>query len=446
MNQVAQTTPAQEQFMANFGALEAQPGPPWLAELRRAAMDRFEELGIPTTTIEAWRQSNLASLAETAFVPAPAADSRAYVAAARAALPGRRGPLLVFVNGRYTPGLSQAGVERAGIRATSLAAALETDPETVRPSLDRLAEDRESPFVALNTAFFADGACIVIPRGKVVEEAIQILYISLGGAEPTVNYPRSIILAGEASQARIVESFLGPEGDRYFCNAVTQLDLAQGAVIDRVFVQQESEAAFHISRFEARLGPGSVMHNYSIQSGARLARNEARAILDGEGGECHLNGLYLAHGGQHIDNHTLLDHVAPRCHSDELYKGILDDHATAVFSGKIHVHKGAQKTDAIQSNRGLLLSDSAILDSQPQLEIFADDVKCTHGASIGQVNRDAIFYLQTRGVDREAARGLLTYAFANEVIERLTIAPLRERLDDLLAAKFGLVSRREAQS
>jgi Fe-S cluster assembly protein SufD len=268
----------------------------------------------------------------------------------------------------------------------------------------------------------------------------------LGGSEPTVNHPRTLVLAGEASQASVMAFYVGVEGasdQPYLCNALTQAALAEGAVLDFATVEQEDENAYHIARFDARVARQGLLRNCAIQIGGRLTRGDTHAHLDGEGGEAHLNGLYLAGGHQHVDNHTLLDHIAPHCHSDELYKGILDGHSTAVFSGKIHVHKAAQKTDAIQSNRGLLLSDTAILDSQPQLEIFADDVKCTHGATIGQVNREAIFYLQSRGIDRETARGLLTYAFANDVIERLTIAPLRERLEHLLAEKFHLIPRRE---
>ena len=277
-----------------------------------------------------------------------------------------------------------------------------------------------------------DGAFVYIPKAKVLEEPIHLLFVSTARGKPTVSYPRNLIIVGYSSQATIVESYVGLENDLYFTNVVTEIVGGENALIAHYKLQWESKEAFHIATVEAHLDRSSNFSSHSIDLGGALVRNDVNAVLDGEGIDCTLDGLYIVTGQQHVDNHTRIDHVKPHCISRELYKGVLDGKARGVFNGKIYVHKLAQKTDAKQTNKNLLLSEDAVIDTKPQLEIFADDVKCTHGSTVGQLDQDAIFYLRSRGLGREAARGLLTYAFAGEMISRIRVEPIRRKLSEIL--------------
>jgi Fe-S cluster assembly protein SufD len=258
----------------------------------------------------------------------------------------------------------------------------------------------------------------------------------VAGKEATVCHPRNLIVIGRGGQATIVENYLGVEGELYFTNAVTEIVVGENGVGEHYKVQREGGKAFHIATLQACLERNSNFSSHSISLGGALVRNEVNAVLDGEGGECTLNGLYMVGGGQHVDNHTRIDHVKAHCNSRELYKGVLDGKSRGVFSGKIYVHEGAEKTDAKQTNKNLLLSEDAVINTKPQLEIYADDVKCTHGTTIGQLDQEAIFYLRSRGIDLEAARGLLTYAFASEMIGRIKVEPVRAQLEHLLLARL----------
>src|SRR5439155_1493343 len=271
-----------------------------------------------------------------------------------------------------------------------------------------------------------------LPRGAVVEEPIELLYVATTPGEGTVAHPRNLIVAGVNSQATLVETYLGLEDNVYFTNAVTEIVLGENAVLDHYKVQRESTEAFHVATTQVHHDRRSNFKSLYVALGGGLVRNEVRATLDAEGCECTLNGLYLATGTQHIDNHTVIDHAQPHCASHELYKGILDGNAHGVFNGKIFVREDAQKTDAKQTNQTLLLSEDATINTKPQLEIFADDVKCTHGATVGQLSADALFYLRSRGLGLQEARSLLTFAFANDIIERIQVEPLRARLEELL--------------
>ncbi|MEK7341221.1 MAG: Fe-S cluster assembly protein SufD, partial [Candidatus Binatota bacterium] len=295
---------------------------------------------------------------------------------------------------------------------------------------------REHAFVALNTALMRDGAFVYVPAGEMVKEPIQLLFISVAGKEATVSHPRNLIVIGRGGQATVVESYCGVEEEIYFTNAVTEIVVGENGVGEHYKVQREGGKAFHIATLQARLERNSNFSSHSISLGGALVRNEVNAVLDGEGGECTLNGLYMVSGGQHVDNHTRIDHVKAHCNSRELYKGVLDGKSRGVFSGKIYVHEGAEKTDAKQTNNNLLLSQEALIDTKPQLEIYNNDVKCAHGSTIGQLDQDAIFYLRSRGISREDARNLLTYAFASDVISRIRIDPMRAQMDELLLAKF----------
>jgi Fe-S cluster assembly protein SufD len=410
-----------------------------LHRLRQAAIERFEVLGFPGREDEEWRFTNLAPLTRTRFQPA---ERHALSAAEveRLVLPAGDCTRLVFVNGFLAPELSSLAELPAGAVVGSLAEALRTHPEKVEPHLARHALYEEHAFIALNTAFLQDGAFVFVPPGQTIAAPIHLLFVSIAGAEPAVSHPRSLILAGEHSQVRLIESYVGPDGGVTFTNAVTEVVAGPNAVVDHYKVQRESKAAFHVATLHVRQERRSTFSNHAITLGGALVRNEINALLDDEGCECTVNGLYLAGGRQLIDNHTVIDHARPHCNSHELYKGILDGQAQGVFNGKIWVRPDAQKTDAKQTNQTLLLSEEATINTKPQLEIYADDVKCTHGATVGQLDADSLFYLRSRGIALEEARSLLTYAFANDVVGRIKIEPLRAALEEILLSSQHLTA------
>ncbi|MEK6601405.1 MAG: Fe-S cluster assembly protein SufD [Candidatus Binatota bacterium] len=433
-------TAAKDFYQAHFSQIEkdcVQNGQSWTRSIRAAAISRFSELGFPTVRDEEWKYTNVAPLAEISFRPASYEVNRAtsdLVARARAGLV--EAIQAVFVNGYYSPELSSLGRLPQGVEVGSLAAALGGQAAGVEAHLARYADYQGHAFVALNTALMRDGAFVYVPEGTLVKEPIHLLFISVAGKEAAVSHPRNLIVIGRGGQATIVESYCGVEEELYFTNAVTEIVVGENGVGDHYKVQREGGKAFHIATLQASLERNSNFSSHSISLGGALVRNEVNAVLDGEGGECTLNGLYMVSGGQHVDNHTRIDHVKAHCNSRELYKGVLDGKSRGVFSGKIYVHEGAEKTDAKQTNNNLLLSQEALIDTKPQLEIYNNDVKCAHGSTIGQLDQDAIFYLRSRGISREDACNLLTYAFASDVISRIRIDPMRAQMDELLLAKF----------
>jgi Fe-S cluster assembly protein SufD len=340
-------------------------------------------------------------------------------------------PRIVLVNGRRAAGIPAAG-GLEGIQVGSLATAVEAEPEAVQPYLARCARYAQHALVALNTACFEDGVVVRIPRGRAVETPLYVLHVTAAEGGPAAWHPRTLVVAGRDSRARIIEGYLGLNGEVSFTNAVTEAVLEEGAVLDYTKLEAEGEAAFHFGALHVRQARASSFASHSISLGGRLVRHEIGVALEGEGAEATLNGLYLAGGQRHVDNYTTLDHAQPHCPSRELYKGVLGGKAHAVFHGRILVRQEAQKTDAIQRNKNLLLSADAVIDTKPQLEIYADDVRCTHGATVGQVDAEAVFYLRSRGIAREEARGLLTLAFASEMIERVAWERLRERLREVV--------------
>jgi Fe-S cluster assembly protein SufD len=441
---------AKDVYLANFGAFEKRlpdKRPAWLDRLRGTAIDRFAEVGLPTLRDEEWRFTNLAPLARVPFKPASVfgLDADGVRELERAGFDAGPCCRLVFVNGRYAPKLSAAESLPATVVVDSLAAVLKSHPNRVEPYLGRHASIDEHPFVALNTAFIEDGAFVSIPRGQVVETPIHLVFVSTARDEPAVSHPRNLILADVNSQATIIESYIGLGQDLYFTNPVTELVAAENAVIDHYKLQRESLESFHIATLQIALDRSTNVSDHAITLGGALVRNDINAVLGGEGCECTLNGLYLASGRQLVDNHTRIDHAKPHGTSHELYKGILDDQARGVFNGRIYVHPDAQKTDAKQTNKTLLLSTGALIDTKPQLEIYADDVKCTHGATIGQLAEEAIFYLRSRGIGRDEARSLLTYAFANDIIGRIKVAAVRAQLEGVLLASQHLPAGRDVE-
>ena len=422
-------------------AARPRGGPRWVQDLRERGASRFAALGFPTVRDEEWRFTNVAPVASAEFQPA---DASALVTEKQlsALIYGDAPHRLVVVNGRYRPELSRLQGLPAAVRAGSLAAAvngeLDVDADITQRYLGQLADLAMRPFDALNTARLDDGVFLHIGDGAIIDHPLQVMFVSTGEAagSGTASHPRLLIVAGARSQSRIVETYVGT-GARYFVNAVTEVFAGEGAVLDHYKVQEDSTEAFHIASMHVHASRHATFSSHSFTLGGRLVRNDAIAILDGEGAECTLNGLYLADGDRLVDNHTTIDHAKAHCPSHEIYKGILGGRARAVFNGKIIVRPDAQKTNAKQTNRALLLSDSASINTKPQLEIFADDVKCTHGAAIGQIDEDALFYLRARGLTYAEARDLLIHAFAGEILDRVQIVPLRDALERELYAQLA---------
>ena len=421
------------------------PAPASVADLRRRAFERFTALGIPTTRDEAWRFTNVAPIAGTAFALATPAERAAAAAdvAPHAATGVGAGQTLLFVNGSCVAPASDVSALPAGVEVTSLADVLAADAggaarQAVESHLASGAGIESEAFPALNTALLQDGAVVRVPANTVVEAPIQLLFVTSPrpGGGPAMTHPRVLIVVGENAQVRLVESYGGGGESAYLTNAVTEVVAGPGAVVDHYKTVREGPAAYHIASMHVRLGRAASFSSHAVTLDGAIVRNEAQALLDGEGIECTLNGLYLASGRRLVDNHTTIHHAQPHCSSHELYKGILDGAARAVFNGKIIVAIDAQKTDAKQSNKALLLSEDAQINTKPELEIFADDVKCTHGATVGQLDEDALFYLRARGLGLEQARNVLIHAFASDLLNRIAIAPIREQLEDLLLAQL----------
>ena len=421
---------------ANFKLLDGGNGR--IGLLRQAAFARFAELGLPTTQDEDWKYTSLAPLTQIQFAPPAEAKPPTLEQLDRLAggSPRDGGIHLVFVDGRYRPELSSRGTSTGGAFIGGLGTAHAERAELVEHELARHADYQRDALTALNTAFIEDGAFIHLPAGTVLQAPIHLLFVSSAPGNPTLSQPRNLIVLGAGSQATVIETWAGVSDEVYFTNAVTEVVLGDNAQLDHYKLQDESARAFHIALTQVQHGRDSRFNSHSVALGAALARNDVRALFAREGSECTLNGLYMATGKQHLDNRTLIDHQSPRCTSRELYKGVLDGHSRGVFSGRVLVRHDAQKTDASQTNKNLLLSDEALVDTKPQLEIFADDVKCAHGAAVGQLDEDALFYLRSRGIGQDAAKSLLTYAFASEMVNLIPLAPLRARVRELVTSRL----------
>jgi len=429
---MAQVAESLNQYLAELDRGDSLRAPAWLTRSRQLAGDRFRSLGFPTQNDEEWRFTSVAPIAEGNFVPA--VDGKASLSSADLAahrLSDLASAELVFVNGRYAPELSKFGALSRGLRVGNLASELTTDAG-LEAHLTRLAPFECQPFTALNTALFADGAFVHVPPGDVIDAPIHALFVSSDEGRPTMTHPRVLVIVGENAQASIIESYVGPRGARYFTNAVTEIVVGENASLDHYKIQRESLAAYHVATMQVLHQRNARFQSHSVSFGGSIVRNDIMSVLDGEGVECTLNGLYLGDGRRLVDNHTTIDHARPHCGSREIYKGILSDHARAVFNGKIIVRPDAQKTDAKQTNKALLLSEDATINTKPQLEIFANDVKCTHGAAVGQMDDEAIFYLRARGLGLDEARHLLVQAFAGDVLNRMPLEPLRTRVEQVL--------------
>ncbi len=401
----------------------------WLSNIRQQAMQHYATVGLPTLKQEEWRFTNIAPIRDTNFKRAALPES---LPNATALQPYSLGDIdayqLVFINGTFTKSLSRIDELPNGVVVSTLQTAAHERPALVQAHLGRHWGAAVHGFVALNTALMQDGAFIFVPKNVVVEKPIHLLFLTTAADEHLVTYPRNLIVAEPSSQLRLIESYAGLDGVSYFTNAVTEVCLEDSAVVEHTKLQLEQSKAFHMATTQVHQARASHFHSQVLAVGGKLSRNEIFAVLNGEGCETTLNGLYFGNSAQLVDSYTCIDHRQPHCNSHELYKGILAGESRGVFNGKIVVRPEAQKTNAKQSNSCLLLSKDAIIDTKPQLEIFADDVKCTHGATVGQLDANALFYLRSRGMDLASARSLLTYAFANEVVDRMPFPPLQQKL------------------
>ena len=416
--------------------------PAWLRERRTAAFARFVEAGLPTPRDEAWRHTPLAPLTRTRFEPFDPEARPAVEVLAR--LPRAEGPRLTLVNGVLSRELSDAG-PHAGVELLGLREALRSRPASLEPWLGTLAASG-SAFAQLNGALAPDAAVVLIAPGGAPEQTIRIEHVAAGSA-PAVAYARTLVVAGRGSQSRIVESYASPTGRASLTNAVTELVLEDDARVERCKLQQEGEEALHVATLAVKVGRDASFRDHALVLGAALSRDDIDVLLDGEGASCELNGLFVVDGRRVADTHSRIDHARPHGTSREHYKGILDDQARGVFNGLVVVRPGAQKTDAWQMNRNLLLSREALVHSTPQLEILANDVKCKHGSTTGQLDAAALFYLRSRGISEAEARGLLTWAFASDLLRHVPDAAVRSAVERRLQAKLpGLRHLVEAAS
>ena len=412
----------------------AASAPKWLQPLRQAGIAGFAALGFPKLSDEDWRFTNIAPIAQLPFSLAQAAavngaETKLIDESAFAKMAGHR---LVFVNGFFCAELSRSAAAASGVRIESISAALAQDATLIEKHLGQYAHTVNNAFAALNQAFFTDGAFIFVPKDVAVAEPVQLIYISSAKQNGETILPRNLVIAEANSKLTVVESYLSTGNVAYFTNAVTEICAGANAAVEHVKLQDEATEAFHIATIAGEFGRASNVTVHSFALGAKISRTNIRTKLAGEGLECVLNGLYLTRGEQLADHHMIVEHAQPHCASHEYFNGLLDDKSKGVFHGRIYVHPIAQKTDAKQTNKNLLLSDDATADTKPQLEIYADDVKCTHGATIGQLNDESIFYLRSRGIGTDMARQMLIHAFAGEIIERIKCEPAREVVDKLV--------------
>jgi Fe-S cluster assembly protein SufD len=431
-----------DRYVAAFETMKDRrpAGPPWLEATREAAIRRFAELGIPTTRDEEYRFTNVSPIAGAAF-ERPADAVRVEASAIDPYLFGAESAIeLVFVNGRVDESLSLSGTVAAtlptlpaGVNVTTLSTLIASGTVAeLEPYLGRIADFGHTAFSALNTALFEDAAVVFVAPGVVLEAPVNLVFVSTAEGVPSVSFPRVLIVAGENSQSTFIETHVGAGDGEYFSCAVTEVVCGEHAIVDHYRAQLERSHGYHYCRLQVRAKRSATFLSHAFSLGGAIVRNDLGADLMGEGIDCTLNGLYLADGDTLVDNHTTINHAQPHCGSHEVYKGILGGKARGIFNGKIIVAKDAQKTDAKQTNKALLLSDGAQMNTKPQLEIFADDVKCTHGATVGQLDADSLFYLQARGLDRNTARALLIRGFAGDIVGRVKFGPLRERLDQWL--------------
>jgi Fe-S cluster assembly protein SufD len=434
---VAEDREAYRAGFERFAAAHAASDPGWLRERRTAAVARFVEMGLPGPRDEGWRHTPTAPLSKGRFEPAdPSARPDEH---ALAALPfsGSRGARLVFVNGRLRAELSSLDHGQPGVEVASLRELLRRRPEALERWLGRVADGSTGVFAELNSAFAEDGAVVLVAPGTIVDEPVHVAHVSAGDGPPSVSYHRTLVVAGRGSECRVVESFASPDARAGLTNAVTEVVVEDDAFVDRYKLQAEGSEALHVASLVARLGRDARLADHALSLGAALSRDDVDVRFAAEGGDCVLDGLFAVDGRRVADTHSRVEHARPHCTSRQLYKGVLDGQSRGVFSGLVVVRPGAQRTDASQMNRNLLLSREALVHSTPQLEILADDVKCRHGSTTGQLDPAALFYLRSRGIGEAEARGLLTWAFVADLVRTLAVRPVREAVELRLRTRLG---------
>ena len=406
-------------------------------KVRKDAINKFAELTFPTQKDEEWKYTNISSMLKHNFSPAVVKTKVSSETINKFLFDKMEHSLLIFVNGNYSPELSKLIDIPKGVVIGSLAETLKDNNPIVKKHLGKYAENENYFFTTLSSAFTKDGAFIYVPDGKVVENPIHIIFITKSGSEKILTQPRNLFIAGKNSQVTIIEHYVSDEGSIYFTNSVTEIIADENAIVDHIKLQEESNKAFHIARMEVDQERSSNFSSHLISHGAEISRNDFNAKFNDEGSECMLNGLFMIGDDQLFDAHTMIDHAKPHCNSHEHYKGILQDRSKGVFNGKVMVRRDAQKTNAFQQNNTILLSDDAVMNTKPQLEIFADDVKCSHGATIGKLNDEAKFYLKSRGIGEDAATAILIHAFASDVITSIKIPALRDYLEEIITKRYN---------
>jgi len=441
---VATASKTAQNYVETFGQMVKSGRdrePSWLQTLRQGGFDCFRATGFPTTRHEDWRFTNISAIVQTNFqlnrnghrLPTKHQVESYRISGAVCQL--------TFVDGRFLPQLSSPAALPKGVTVAGLAAQLASKPQQVELHLGRYLNTQRDAFAALNTAFLEDGGFVHMAKNTVLEEPIHLLFVSTAHEAPTMSHPRNLIVVEEGSQATIIEEYVSLGGAPALCNRATELIAGDNAVVSHYMIEREDVEAFNVSTLRMEQGRSSSIASHSVLIGGALVRNNVHPVLAGEGGECLINGLFIGNGSQHLDNYMLVEHAQPHCGSRQFYNGILDGSAHGVFHGRIVVHKDAQKTDAKQTNRNLLLSAQAQIDTKPQLEIYADDVKCTHGATIGQIEENPLFYLRSRGIDEASAHRLLLLAFASECLDRMKEGPARNYVETLIHAHLlNLVS------
>jgi len=437
---MGKTIDIKDWYISNFGEFEKRLNggrENTIHQKRKEALSNFSKLEFPTIKDEEWKYTSIAPLLKHNFVPSFEMKTVSKELIKSKLFDQMEHSLIVFINGRFSPEHSDLLNLPKGVIAGSIANEIKNNNEVLHKHFSKYADYQNHIFTALSTAYTEDGAFIYVPDGKIVEEPIHIIFITISDNQKILSQPRNLFVAGKNSQVTIVEHYASDEESIYFTNAVTEIVAEESSVLNHIKLQEESKQAFHIASMEVDQERSSNFSSHSISTGGKITRNDFNSRFNDEGGECTLNGLFLLNDDQLFDVHTLIDHAKPHCNSHEHYKGILDGKSSGVFNGKVLVRKDAQKTNAFQENNNLILSNEAIANTKPQLEIFADDVKCSHGATIGQLDEEARFYLKSRGIGEKAATAILIHAFASDVITSIKLEPVRNYLEAILTKRFN---------
>ncbi len=403
-------------------------------KLRIAAIEKLNEIDFPTLKNEEWKYTNISPILGHNFKIAGESSISKEVLD-RYIIKNLDVHLVVLLNGRFNKELSGIDELPEGVKVTSLANAIRNNSGLVQKHFGKYVK-LENGFLALNSAFTLDGLFVYVPDNTVLDKQVHILNLVTGSSENILSQPRNLIITGKNSNLRLIETYNSVIETTSLTNVITEIVINENSHVELYKIQSESTGSFHINRTQAEQKSGSELTVYSASFGGAITRNDLNTVLDGENCTANLYGLYIIDGNQHVDNHTLIDHAMPHCQSNELYKGVLDGKSRGVFNGKVFVRKDAQKTNAYQSNKAILLSKDALIDTKPQLEIYADDVKCSHGAAIGQLDEESVFYLRSRGIGEEKARDVLIRAFANDVFDLIDNEALHNHLNELVFEKL----------